>query len=144
MNHQAKEIQIQGPECQVENLAGARRRGATEIARLETVPIVAPAALVNVPDRVPVAVRTPLTFEKTMLLSVPVKVPPPLAIVPLTGADALVAVGLAANAVGVIASMVIRAKTVARIGSRSFIASSLSRDPPNLSLAISLNLLVMI
>src|SRR5207247_2429900 len=117
---------------------------ATEIARLETVPIVAPAALVNVPDRVPVAVRTPLTFEKTMLLSVPVKVPPPLAIVPLTGADALVAVGLAANAVGVIASMVIRAKTVARIGSRSFIASSLSRDPPNLSLAISLNLLVMI
>jgi hypothetical protein len=78
----------------------------------------------------PVAVSAPLTFEKTILLKLPVNVPP-VAIVPVTGAVTGAAVAdpalvVAANAVCVMATIVIMANAVARIGSRSFIASSFS------------------
>src|SRR5579864_3000000 len=94
------------------------------------VPMTAPAELVSVPVRLPVAVRVPLTLENTILVSVPAN-EPPLATVPVTGAVTGAAVALfdAANAVGVMAIIAVSASADAKIGSLSFIQSLLEENP---------------
>src|SRR5579871_4214207 len=88
------------------------------------VAIVAPLASVNVPVKVPVIVRTPLTLENTMFVSEPVKVPPfdgtaeRLVVTDLVGAAA----GAANAVVDVAAIRPASASAVATNGSRNFIA----------------------
>jgi len=86
------------------------------------------AVFVTVPERFPVTISTPFTFEKTRLDRVPVNVPP--GTVPTTGTDVAVAVGAAAGAAGLAAraagattNIAINASVVAKIGKRSFIIS---------------------
>src|SRR5690348_10187026 len=65
-----------------------------------TVPITLLRESVSVPERSPTSLSTPFWFTNRMFDSVPVNVPPPFAIVPVTWPTVDVALGAAAGATG--------------------------------------------